>query len=284
MNQLFDVAAWREIFVSAFSELGANVAGFLPNLVGAILILFVGWLFSRGLEAVTSRGLRTVGLDAVATRMRIAELLDRAEIRLTFSEIVAKLLFWLVMLTFLLSSVETLGLSAVTATIDRLIAFIPSVIASALIGLGGLLLGRFVATVVSSGAAAAGFEGASRLGFAAQILVGGLVLVVAIEQLGVDTEVLVMPFTVTLAAAGIAIGLAFAQGARPVITHIMAGHFLKQTLPRDAPIEIEGRRGLVERVGAVDTLLRGDEGKWTIPNALLLETVVERPQSLRTTE
>jgi small-conductance mechanosensitive channel len=276
MDPLFDLASWREILVRAFSELGANVAGFLPNLVGAALILGVGWIVSRGLEAVASRTLRTVGLDRAAARLGIAEVLERAEISLTFSQIVAKLLFWLVMLTFLLSSVETLGLTAVTTTIDRLIAFIPNVIGAALIGIGGLLLGRFTGTLVSSGAAAAEMATAPRLGYLAQLAVVALALILAAEQLGIDTAILVLPITVMLASAGLAIGLAFALGARPVITHILAGHFLKQSLPRDAPIEVDGLRGLVERVGAVDTLIRSDDRTWTVPNGQLLDRVVQR--------
>jgi hypothetical protein len=276
VDQLFDLETWREILVRAFSELGTTIAGFVPSLVGALLILGLGWALSRALEAVAARALRTVGLDAAATRLGITELLARAEIRLAFSRIVAKLLFWLVMLTFLLSSVETLGLSAVTATIDRMIAFIPNVIGAALITVIGLLLGRFVSTLISSGAAAAGLPSAPRLGFMAQVVIGGLVIVTAVEQLGVATEVLVLPFTVLLGVAGLAVGLAFALGARPVVTHILAGHFLKQSLPRDGSIEIDGQRGLVERVGAVDTLLRNDERAWSVPNAALLEKVVER--------
>ncbi len=276
MEKIFDLAAWREILVRAFSELGSNIAGFLPNLVGATVILLAGWVLSRGLEVIASRGLRTVGLDRAATRLQVADLLDRAGIRKTFSQIVAKLLFWLVMLTFVLSSVETLGLSAVTATIDRLIAFIPSVIGAALIGIGGLLLGRFVSTLVSSAAAAAGILSAPRLGFLTQLLVVGLVLVLAAEQLGIATSVLLLPLTVVLGSAGFAVGLAFALGARPVITHIMAGHFLKQSLPREVSIEVDGKRGLVDRVGAVDTLMRSEDQVWSVPNARLLDQIVVR--------
>jgi len=276
MDQLFDLAAWREILVRAFSELSANIAGFIPNLVGALLILALGWMLSRALEAVSARALRTVGVDRVATRLRIAELLERADVRLSLSQIVARLLFWVLMLTFVLSSVETLGLSAVTTTIDRLIAFIPGVIGATLIAIAGLLFARFSATLVSSSAAAAGFANASRLGFVAQIAIAALVLVVAIEQVGVATHVLVVPLAVLLASAGFAVGLAFALGARPLVTHILAGHFLKRSLPRDASVEVGGRRGFVDRVGAVDTLLRGDDGSWSIPNARLLDEIVVR--------
>jgi len=66
------------------------------------------------------------------------------------------------------------------------------------------------------------------------------------------------------AAAGSSVGLVFALGAYPVIAHILAGHFLKQWLPRNPPIEVDGQRGLVERVGAVDNMICSDDRSWTV--------------------
>ncbi len=276
MDQLPDIGAWRDVFLQAATEVGTKVAGFVPSLVGAVLILVLGWLLSRSVELAAGRALRTFGLDRAATRLRLDDVLDRAGIRLALSQVVARLLFWLLMLTFLLSSVETLGLTAVTATIDRLIAFIPNLIGAALITLLGLLLARFLGSVLSSAAAAAGFPSAPRLGFLAQLLVAGLVVVVAVEQLGVATNVLVGPLTALLAAATLSAGLAFALGAYPIVTHILAGHFLKASLPRDTFVEVEGDRGVVERVGPTDTLLRNGDRVWSVPNAKLLNLVVAR--------
>jgi hypothetical protein len=276
MDPLPDISAWRDVLLEAATELGTRVAGFLPSLFGAVVIFLVGWLVSRSVELAASRGLRTLGVDRGAARLRITEVIDRAGIRMALSEIIARLLFWLLMLTFLLSSVETLGLTAVTATIDRLIAYIPNVIGAAVIGLVGLLLARFTGTLVSSGAAAAGVPSAPRLGFLVQLLVSGLVIVIAVEQLGVETTVLVGPLTALLAAAALSAGLAFALGAYPIVTHILAGHFLKESLPRDTFIEVDGERGVVERIGATETVLRNGEKTWSIPNAKLLNLVVAR--------
>ncbi|HVS62180.1 MAG TPA: hypothetical protein VMT85_01625 [Thermoanaerobaculia bacterium] len=276
MKENLTPVAWREILSSGFSDLLSRASSFLPNLLGAILIVLLGWLVSRAVAAVSRRLLRRLGMDRAAARLRIDELLERASIERTFSQLLGELVFWLLMLTFLLAGVETLGLDAVSATIDQVVAFIPAVIGAALIGVLGLLLARLAGSLVSSGAAAAGFASAGRLGFLTRIVIAGLVLVVALEQLGVATEVLVLPLSVALAATGFAIGLAFALASRPVLTHILAGHFLKQSLPRDAVVEIGGRRGLVERVGAVDTLLRGEDERWSVPNARLMEEVVIR--------
>jgi hypothetical protein len=276
MRDVIDLEAWREILVRTASELGGNLASFLPKLLGACLILGLGYLLSRSVEAIAGRGLRRLGLDRAAARLRVGELLERAEIERSASQILARLLFWLVLLTFVLSSVEALGLTAVTSTIDRLIAFLPGVIAAALLAIAGLFAARLAGSAVRSAASAAGLAGSARIGFATQALLAGVVFVVCVEQLGVQTEVLVVPFAVSVGAIGFAAGLAFALGARPLITHILAGHFLKQSLPRDAAVEIAGRRGVVELIGPVCTVLRNGDGSWSIPNAQLLDQIVVR--------
>jgi hypothetical protein len=276
MEPMTAITAWRDVFWQALSDLAARMAAFLPNLVGALLILAFGYALARLVELIASRGLRGLGLDRAATRLGIGEVLDRGGVHRPLSEVVAQLLFWLLMLTFVLSAVETLGLRAVAATLDRLVAYIPSLIGAGFIVFIGLLVARFSHGVVASASAAAGLENAQRLGSLVQALVIALVVVLAANQLGVQTSVLVGPLTALVGAAALAAGLAFALGARPIVTHILAGHFLKQSLPRDTFVEIDGRRGVVERVGSTDTLLRDGEQRWSVPNAQLLEKIVAR--------
>lgn len=276
MSEIFDVEAWRQVMVDSLAQLGGTVATFLPSLLATLVILLLGWLLSKAVEVVAARALQRFGLDRASRRIRLVEALDQAGIRTPPSRIAARLLFWVLMLTFLLSAVETLGLTAVTATIDRLIAYLPGVIAAGLIVVLGLLLGRFARGVVSSGAAAAGLEQAPRLGAAANSLVVVVVAVLALEQLGVDTALLVTVIAVVLGAVSATLGVAFALGARPVVGHILAGHFLRQSLAEGGPLEVDGRRGVVERVGPVDTLLRDGERTWSVPNARLLEEVTGR--------
>ena len=276
MKETFDIESWRLIVVNSLTELGANVARFLPSLVGTIVLLGVGWVVSKLVEVVVRRLLRRLGLDRTAGRTRVADTLRRAGVEAAPSSIFARLLFWTLMLTFVLSAVETLGLTAVTSTIDRLISFLPNVFAAGLIILLGLLLGRLVRNVVSSGAAAANVPRAQRTGAASGGLVVLLVAVLALEQLGIETALLVTVLTVLLTAASLTIGVSFALGARPVITHILAGHFLRKSLPLGSMVEVRGQRGSVERVGPLETLVRNGEGAWSIPNAALMEETVLR--------
>lgn len=272
----FDLEAWRQILIDTLGELITAVAMFLPILSATLVILVVGWLVSKAVELVASRGLRRFGLDEAARRVRLDEVLQRAGVESPPSRIAARILFWVLMLTFVLSAVETLGLTAVTATIDRLIAFLPNVLAAGLLLVLGFVMARFTGSVISSAAAAAQVDQAARLGAATQSLLVVIVAVLALEQLGVDTQLLVTLMSVIVGTLSLTLGVAFALGARPVISHILAGHFVRQSLAVGDSVEIRGRRGTVERVGAVDTLFFDGEKRWSVPNSNILEDEVIR--------
>ncbi len=276
MSEIFDVDAWRQVLVNSVAELGQTLAAFLPKLVATFVILIAGWLVSRLVATLAERVIRRVGLDRAARHVGVTGTLERAGLAAPASRIVAQLVFWVLMLTFLLSAVETLGLTAVTGTIDRLIGFLPNVIAAALLFLLGLLLARLVRNLVSSGAAAADLGAAARLGALAETTVAVVAAAVALEQLGIETSVVVMVLAAVVGTLALTLGIGLALGARPVVSQILAGHFLRQSLPPGGTVEVAGRRGVVERVGAVETLLRDEERAWSIPNGRLLDEIVLR--------
>lgn len=276
MQTVFDSQAWKEVLIRTFTELSTTLARLVPAVLGAILMLALGWLVARGVELAARRLLARLGVDRASSRTGVSDLLRRSGIGLGVSDLIAKLLFWLLLLTFVVSAVEMIGLESVIGSLDRLIAFIPRVIAACVIVVVGLVFARFVAGLTASAFSAAGFANGARVGLVVQIGLGALVGLVAIEQLGVRTEVLVGPLSALVGAAAFSAGLAFALGARPIVTHILAGHFVRQSLPRDAFVQIGDRRGVVQRVGATETLLRDGELQWSVPNGQILDAVVLR--------
>lgn len=274
MTDIMTLETGREMLAASLTALLERFTLFLPSLVAALLILAIGWVVSRVVQAVAARALARVGLDRAAERVRVAQALRDGGVTGRSSELLALLLFWVLMLTFVVSAVETLGLTAATATIDRLVAYLPSVIAAALIFLLGALFGRLARNVVASGAAASNVAYAQRLGGAANAAVVVTAGVLALEQLGVDTGFLVTLVTALVATTSLAFGIAFSLGAREVVSHILAGHYLRQSLPAGRQAEVEGRAGVVERVGPVSTTFRGSERTWTVPNGRLLREIV----------
>lgn len=276
MKGILDVQGWREAIASSFANLGDAAARYLPQIAAAAVILLAGWLVSTAAAWLAAWIMRRGGVDRASARMRLGEVLRQAGITSPPSAIFGQLVFFVLMLAFARPAVDALGLVVVARAIDALVGFLPRLVAAGLILLFGVLIGRLAGNLVSSGAATARLPQAPRLGAVAYgmfLLVAG---VMALERVGVETQILVNTVTVMVAAAAVTMGAAFALGARPLVTHILAGHFLRQSLPVERVVEFRGMRGVVERVGPVDTVLRGEERSWSIANAALLDEVVVR--------
>jgi hypothetical protein len=275
MNGL-GIDRWGQIPADSLNKLRGSMAELLPNLVGALVILAIGWVLAKILAAVLRQILARVGLDRAASRFQLSQALRQVGISAAPSAALSRLLFWILMLATVLIAVDALGLSALTSTVDRVIDYLPNVFAAGLILILGLVLARSVQNLARSATSRMGIAQAYRLGDVLNGLVILIIAVLVLEQLGLKTDVLIMMLTVFVGAVGLTMGLALALGARPIITHILAGQFLRQNLPEGRMIEVQGRRGMVERIGPVDTLLKDEQGTWSIPNARLLEETIGR--------
>lgn len=265
----------QDLIVSMATDTLAVVVSFTPKLIGALTVLILGWLLARLLRLGIERSIE-VGLDALLERSGITQVLERSAISMTPSKLVGQVVFWLVMIGFIMAASNILGLNAVADAITRIFGYIPNVISAALVLAAGIFLARFVGNVVTSGATAANLSYAQGLGAVSSTSITVMVAVVTLEQLGVDTQILITVITVTVAALTAGLSLAFALGARDVVRGILAGHYLRQSLPEGSPLEVAGDRGVVEEIGPIATVFRDGERTWSVPNTRLLDEIMRR--------
>jgi hypothetical protein len=190
----------------------ASIVAFLPNLLGAILILLIGLIVAKLLEKATDALLERLHFDDALDRGGVNRALARTGTKLDPSSLVARLVFWTVALVAILMASNALGLTAVSAMFYSLVSYIPKVIVAVLILILGMVLGEFVKDVIA--ASMGGVSGFSVLGKAAKGAIIALALFMALDQLGVAADIVRTAFTLLLGAAALAAGLAFGLGCR----------------------------------------------------------------------
>src|SRR5215218_7299123 len=132
-------------------SLRAGLAAFfalIPQLIGAILILIIGYIVAKILQAVVSRGLTAIGFDGWMERGRIKQLFDRAQTHQTPATVLGKLVFWFVFIIAITMAADALGIQQVSEVLAQLIAYIPSIIAAILILILAALLANFLSGIV----------------------------------------------------------------------------------------------------------------------------------------
>src|SRR3989344_2554283 len=128
------IQTWGEVFTSSLQSLWVGVAGFLPNLIIAIIIFIVGWIIGGVVGRAIEQGLSALKIDNLFRSIGTEELLARAGMKLNVGGFIGELIKWFIIVVFLITSFDVLGLSEVNAFLkDVVVSYLPKVIVAALI-------------------------------------------------------------------------------------------------------------------------------------------------------
>ena len=204
----------REQLNQGITEIGE----FFPRLAAAIGILMVGFLLAKMVERGTDAALHRIGFDRWMREGGVTEALERAGTTLDPSTVIAKLVFWTVMLLVIILAGNALGVAAVSVLFAELLAYIPDVIAAVIVLILGILLGEFVKDLVL--ASAGGLPAAPTLARAAKAAIILLAAFMALEQLEIAQDIVLVFFIAVVGAAALAAGIAFGLGGRDVAAQV----------------------------------------------------------------
>ena len=188
---------------------------YIPQLIGAIIILIVGYIIAKILQAIVTRVLRGVGFEDWMERGGIKQFFDRASTRQTPSGVLGKVVFWFVFIIAITMAADALGLQQISGFLNQLIAFIPSIFVAILILFLAALLANFLASIV---------RGATGSGILASIVQYGVIVYAvfaALTQLGIAVTLTAPTFLILLGAVALAAAIAFGIGGREVAGDII---------------------------------------------------------------
>jgi small-conductance mechanosensitive channel len=263
---------WTQSLKEAMAALWTKVAVFIPNLFVALILVLLGFVVAKLLDTLLSKLLGKVGLDRLMAGTGLTKLIARAGIQVPVSALIGKIVYWFVLLVFLVSAAESLGLQRVSATLDVLALYLPKVFGAAMVLVIGVLLAQLVSGLVRSAADGVGLDYANGLGRIAQGLVIILSISVAIGQLEVKTDLLNNVIAIVLISVGLAVALALGLGSRDIAAQILAGIYVRELYEVGQQLKVGDVEGQIEEIGTVKTTLLTDDGELvSLSNREILE-------------
>ncbi|MFP5218824.1 MAG: mechanosensitive ion channel family protein [Actinomycetes bacterium] len=177
-------------------------ATFVPKLLGALLILVIGYFIAKLVAKVVDRVLERVGFDRAVEKGGIKKALDKSSY--DASDIVAKLVFFAIFIPVLSMAVGALGIQALEEPLAAFIALIPKIIVAIVLVVIGAMLAGAVKGFIEN--ALGGLSYANILGTAAAVLILFGFVKAALDQVGIATDVTgPVLYAVLAAAAGVVI-------------------------------------------------------------------------------
>ncbi|MES2524959.1 MAG: hypothetical protein V4617_19840 [Gemmatimonadota bacterium] len=219
----------------------------VPALFGALLILFVGYLLARLLEKGTTRLLRRLHFNQLLERGGVMQAVERSGSHLNPARVIANVLFWVVMFAVLLIAANAIGMESLANVFSELVSYIPSVISAIVIIILGIVLGGFVGGLIM--ASAGGLHGGPWL---ARIGRGGVIVLaifMALQELGIATDIVTTAFAILFGAVALALALSFGLGNRDLageVTREWYSRYRAERLAIEAEAAAEEAEDLAE--------------------------------------
>jgi len=199
------VQSWRN-FASAFVL-------FVPRLVAATIIFAGGFLIALIVKRAIQRALDWMDFDRLTLRSGASEMLRLADMP-PADVLIAKIVFWIVWIGFIVSAVDTLQLAPFQGLVEEFIRFVPRFLVALLVLSIGFLVANFLWRATLLASVNAGLPGARLMSGSLRVLVIAIGVVMALEQVGLATSVVLAAFAITFGALMLGLAIAFGLGGR----------------------------------------------------------------------
>jgi hypothetical protein len=196
-----------------------SLIGFIPNLIGFLVILFIGYVIARLVKLAVTKLLEKVGLDRALSGSPAGSYVERASPGASPSRLVGVIAFWFIFIYAIAAAVGALKIPALTNFMGNVQNYLPNVIAAVLI----LVVG--VALAGAAGALVDRLMGDSSFGRMARTITPTLILSIVVfmvlNQLKIAPAIVTVTYIALIGMLAVSGALAFGLGGREIAADMM---------------------------------------------------------------
>jgi hypothetical protein len=221
------MSSWQVVLLEPARMVLAQISQFLVNVLLVLIILLIGWLLSKVVRSIVSKALKTAKINELSSRIELDKLLGKGGITYTLSDLIGVICYWLGLLITFMVAVNSVGLTVAADLLNKVVLYIPNVIAALFI----LILGMFVSTllknIVQTAANNAGLNQGKLLAQIVETIVIAFSVFVSLEQLQIGIHITELTVAIILGSLGLGLALAFGLGCKDI-----AGKFTAELIEK----------------------------------------------------
>lgn len=216
----YHVSSWNDAVVTASTNLLNGIAVVIPSLIGALIVLIIGWILAGWAKMFVKRALDTLRFDSFGERTGVTKFLHEAGFQVSPKEMLGQLVRWFIIISFFMASLSILGLPVVEDVLRGIVGYIPNVIAAVLILAGGIILASFISDVLRGTFRGMQVRMADTLADVAKWILVVFTVLAVIHQLKIVPNLIDILFTGVVGGLALGFGLMVGLGGKDVMNDI----------------------------------------------------------------
>lgn len=271
------ITAWNESIMHSLKAMTAEVAQVIPNLLAAIVVIIIGWLFTKLIVGIVRKTLKLAKADKLDDKINEIELFEAKKLNFNVITITTKFLKWVLYIMILIVVTDILNLTMVSEEIKNFLGYLPKLFSALIIFTVGLLLANFIKKTIKSFFESMDLSGAKLISQIVFLLLLVFISVTALNQAGIDTAIITSNITLILGGFLLAFALAFGLGAQKVVGELLRTFYARRTYEIGQKIEFGDINGEVVSINHITVTIKTKQGKLVVP----IKDIVESQVSIR---
>ena len=202
------------LFLESSQQFLNEIAVALPQIIGALLILLIGWILARIIKRLVVKGLKLVRFNFLTEKSGVEKFLSDGGVKVSSIDLIGTLVYWIIMLVVILATLNSLKLTAASTLFNEIMLYIPNIIVAIVILILGIYLARLVSQVLLTSLKNMQDKAAATIGKIAYYSIIVLTVFIILGQLNIAQQIVNSAFIILFGAICLAFGLAFGLGGR----------------------------------------------------------------------
>lgn len=258
-----------KILMDTFRKLGEQFSEFTSNFIGAAVILVVGWLAAKIASNILHKVLSKVGIDKIGEKLQDIDAVKKLQIEIKLSKIVSMVVYFFVLLIFIITAADKLGVPAISNLFAMLVEFIPNVITAAILMILGLLLSDSVRKFVEALCKSFNIASGKLIGMGVFAFLFLITIITALGQSGINTELLESSFNILIAGIVLAFSIGYGFASKEILHNIVSSFYSKNKYQEGQTIEIDGVKGVIKTIDNTTITLETENNITNFPLKVL---------------
>lgn len=204
---------------------------YIPRLLAALLVFIIGTAVANAIRHVVIKGLDAIKLSRALANTPVEHFIQNTEVSKRIEQIVGSVVYWLIMLVIIQTSIAILGLTSLSNILEKILAFVPHIISAVIILFFAVLLAGLVEGLVKGSVRSIDPKTGRIMGKIASYLVVTVGILIGISELGIASEFILILFVGFVGAVSLGLGLALGLGGQDLVKKLLEAYY-KENIKR----------------------------------------------------
>ncbi|WP_299215138.1 mechanosensitive ion channel domain-containing protein [uncultured Dokdonia sp.] len=269
------VAKFSDLTFQSLKAMGEKIVTALPDILGAIIILFLGWLITKFIVYLIKKVLKIARVDKLTQKLNDLKVFGNSKIKFNITKIVTVFVKWIMMLVFLIIAADIMNWEIVSLEIGNLLRYLPRLFSAIALFMVGIYIAKFVKKAIQGFYETFDLAGSKIISTLVFYIIAIIITITSLNQAGIDTTVITNNVTVILGAFLLAIAIGFGLGSREIISDLLRTFYTRKNFEVGDVIKIENLKGTVVSIDNICMILATNTGNVVIPIRDIVETKIE---------